>query len=227
MPLSPASASRPEASALSSSGSLPLTRGINPRTADERSRVDPITSMRTPYARRCDGAEPPPPSSIGHPAARHAPVAAGAAHGANGVTAAGLTTVPLRRTAPSSVTRLGGDSPELPDGRPGLAVGRGGDRSLPADHDRAAGRREAAAATRRAAALPAIVPCTRTPPANAIDTAIPTAGSSQRPGRRCARANNSVHIPLTARPGPIASAGSAHEPWLDRRRPTSSTIGRD
>ena len=66
-PLSPARASSPATSQVTSTGPAPALDGANPRGTAERSGDEPTTWIRTPIAVRAEGTGPPPTSSIGQP----------------------------------------------------------------------------------------------------------------------------------------------------------------
>src|SRR6516165_7324758 len=209
-PLSPASDSNPATSQVTSTGVDPLTcavDGTNPRGAAERSDDEPTTWIRTPIAASVDGTGPPPTSSIGQRSGRHGPKdpsRAGAtpeSHRPKGAIAAGRTTTPSRRTgfiSTSSVTDPK-PSPRISARAWSATLGLTG----PCQVTRtSASRGDVLLSTERTAWSPATWDCAATPMTNAAASAMPSAGSNHRAGRRRPRAAASINgadQPLTLR----------------------------
>src|SRR5215472_6984683 len=209
-PLSPASDSNPATSQVTSTGVDPLTSavdGTNPRGTAERSDDEPATWIRTPIAANVEGTGPPPTSSIGQRSGRQGPSRAGAApesHRPKGAIAAGRTTTPPRRTGFISTTSVGDlePSPRISARACSATLGLTG----PCQVTRtSASGGDVLSSTERAAWSPATWDWAATPMANAAASAMPSAGSNHRTGRRRPRAAasiNGANQPLTLRTGP-------------------------
>ena len=155
--------------------------------------------MLTPAAASLAGTGPPPPppaSSIGQRCGRHGPSPAPASQGpgsqrASGAIAAGRTTTPSSRTGFISTTSVGAPRPSPLSSACAWSATPGP--TGPCQVTRTAlSSGEVAASTDRALWSPAIWACAATPAANAAASAMPSAGSSQRKGRRRPRAAASI-----------------------------------
>ena len=193
-PLSPARESSPATSQVTSTGPAPALDGANPRGTAERSGDEPTTWIRTPIAVRAEGTGPPPMSSIGQRSGRQGPSRPGngpGSHWPNWAIAAGRTTTPSSRTGFISSTSVGDPKPS-PRSRacawsvtPGLTGPCQVTRTWLSSGD-------TPASTDRALWSPATWACAATPATNAAASAMPSAGSNQRAGRRRPRAAASI-----------------------------------
>ena len=193
-PLSPGRASSPATSQVTSTGPAPALDGANPRGTAERSGDEPATWIRTPTAVRDEGTGPPPTSSIGQRSGRQGPSRPGngpGSHRPNWAIAAGRTTTPSSRTGFISSTSVGDPKPS-PRSRAcawSVTLGLTG----PCQVTRtwlASG--DAPPSTTRALWSPATWDWAATPAANAAASAMPSAGSNHRAGRRRPRAAASI-----------------------------------
>src|SRR5580704_5099863 len=196
-PLSPGRESSPATSQVTSTGPDPEASaldGANPRGTAERSGNEPTTWIRTPIAVRAEGTGPPPTSSIGQRSGRQAPSSLGkgpGSHRPNWAIAAGRTTTPASRTGFISSTSVGDPKPS-PRSRAcawSVTLGLTG----PCQVTRTwLSTGDAPPSTDRALWSPATWACAATPATNAAASAIPSAGSNHRAGRRRPRAAASL-----------------------------------
>ena len=189
-PLSPATASNPETSQVTSTGTLPALDGTKPSGVADRSGATPTTRIRTPIAARIGGTGPPPARSIGHCSARQGPSrprGASGSHGPRGAIAAGRTTTPPSRTGFISTTSVWGPKPSRRSSARACSVTPR--LTGPCQVTRMArSGGEVLLSTERALWSPATCACAATPAAKAAANAMPSAGSNHLAGRRRLRA---------------------------------------
>ncbi len=188
--------------------------GVKPRGTAERSGTTPATSMRTPNAVRTDGTRPRPASSIGHRSGRQGPACgAPGSHRPSGAIAAGRTITPSSRTGFSSTTSVCAPRPSPVSSARACSATPGA--MAPCQVTRTTlSTGEVPSSTERALLSPAICDWAATLVPNIAASAIPSAGSHHRAGRRRARA-----------PASISGASNPRTLWGDRTPSLSHGTG--